>query len=113
MKNIKFKNIMPLLLCIFFPISLLSNNIGEIKPSDSFRAILISILIGFCTIIFSRYLFVNENKRIVFSALVLFQFFSYGHFHLFLEMQASVLNNIARIRYLVPLNIILFLFLYI
>jgi hypothetical protein len=93
----------PFLIGLYPVISLLANNVTEIKFSDGYRSIAISLLLTAIVYLLLKTIVKNPQKAALLSALILILLFSYGHLHIYLEENPLFGLDLARIRYLVPL----------
>jgi hypothetical protein len=77
----------PFLLAVYPALSMLANNVGELRPAAAVRALLVSLAV--CVAVFSAlYVLMRDRHRAAFvTGIWLFLFFSYGHLQILLPNQ--------------------------
>jgi hypothetical protein len=103
MTNVKKKAYLyPFFVGLYPVISLLSNNATEIKLSDGYRSIAISLLLTTIVYLILKVIVKDPHKVALLSSLAIILFFSYGHLYFYLDENQLFGFDLARIRFLVP-----------
>ena len=100
------KNTLPLhpfLIAAYPVISLLANNIEEVKAIVALRALVICLLISVLLFVILRWLLTNAARAGLVTTIILIFFFSYGHVYSFFEQSSQLLINFGRHRILAPI----------
>ena len=90
----------PLTLSIYPILSILATNIEQIEVLDVFRSFVVSILLTLVVYILVYTAFRDCLWAAIFTSLLMFLFFSYGHFYSFIEDWTLLGFNIGRHRFL-------------
>lgn len=106
MKSSKIIIFHPLLFAAYPVIALLAYNIEEIKISDGFRALAVSLLVT--TILFTLLALVTHSiqKAALITSLTVLLFFSYGHIYHFIRQEFTFGALIGRHRVLMPIYLV-------
>jgi hypothetical protein len=96
----------PLLFFLYPVLSLWAHNVREISPLQVYRALLVTILLGFLFLVISWLAVRHWEKAALISSAAYLLVFSYGHFFNFLK---QVNDNPARHRYVLAVYGCLFL----
>jgi hypothetical protein len=88
----------PLLFALYPPITLLANNILQIRPVDSIRSIIVFLTLGLLIFGINRLIFKDWIKAGLFSSILLLSFASYGQVYSALEGASTL----GRHRFLAP-----------
>jgi hypothetical protein len=104
-KNLKRNSYVfhPFLIGIYPTLYLLSENIQEIRLSEGFRTLLLSLLSAILLLLLLQIILKNWQKAALVTSLLLFLFFSYGHIYLSLKGTSVIGIDLGRHRFLVPL----------
>ena len=93
----------PFLFAAYPTLTLLSNNIDQMRASSAMRALLVSLLVTGLILVLLRLLLRDWQRAAILTSLLAILFFSYGHLYLAFK-QATVFGVlVARHRTLVPL----------
>jgi hypothetical protein len=93
----------PFLIAMYPTLSLLASNIQEIRLSEGYRALLLSLLSAVLLILLFRIVLKNWQKATLVTSLLLFLFFSYGHVYLSLKGISVIGIDLGRHRFLIPI----------
>jgi hypothetical protein len=97
----------PILLALYPALALLSNNIGQIRPSLGLRALAISVLLGVVLFVLMRILVGNWSTAALLASLAIFLFYSYGPTYDLLSQVTVAGERLGRHRYLAPVWLVL------
>ncbi len=106
-KETKKLFIYPILLGIYPSLYLLAQNLAEIQVADAFRVLFFSILISTAFYLAVFLIIKNRHLSALLSSLVLLLFYSYGHLYFFFKENLIFGFDLSRIRYLIPLYLLL------
>jgi hypothetical protein len=93
---------------LFPALTLLANNIDQVKPSAAWRSLVISFIAGSLLLLVLRWMMKEWMRAGLLCSYALLLFFSYGHLNQLLKLSGPLGVSVARHRYMLPLWIILF-----
>ena len=100
-------------LAILYPIlALLSNNIEDIEPKDALRTFIVMVIGSIGLFLVLAYGLKDKRKSAIITSIFALLFLSYGHFYALLKPLAIGDYSIGRHRYLIPVWISMFVFIY-
>lgn len=92
----------PILFAIFPVLSLMANNIAEIKGTEAFRALVVSIAGAILLLLFLNMLLSDRHRSAAIATICLVLFYSYGHVYHYLETIQISGISFGRHRVLAP-----------
>jgi len=99
--------ILPILISLYPTLALYAQNLGEMRPSEINRSILISLFIALVITLFFVLIFRNFLKGALQASLLILLLFSYGHIYSILKQISYGSFLIGRHRFLLPVLILL------
>ena len=93
----------PFLLGSYPVLALLAHNVGQVRPNEAFRALVVSLVGTIACLLIMRLFLKDWRKAALGCALLVILFFSYGHIYEIVRQIQSLESVIGRHRYLFPL----------